>query len=79
MPKLPEAISAADQCREMGREDFYSDYPQSYIHYVQFFGPKSLAYAHWIEGWEMAAVEAHCEAEEMKQRCLLAFQQKLFT
>ena len=63
----------------MGREDFYSDYPQSYIHYVQFFSPKSLAYVHWIEGWEQAAVEAYCEAEEMKQRCLLAFQQKLFT
>lgn len=79
MPKLPEAISVDDQCRQMGREDFYSDHSQNYIHYVQFFGPKSLAYAHWIEGWEMAAVETYCEAEEMKQRCLLAFQQKLFS
>ena len=79
MPKLPEAISAADQCREMGREDFLAGDSQSLIHYEQFFGPKSLAYAHWIEGWEMAAVETYCEAEEMKQRCLLAFQQKLFS
>lgn len=60
----------------MGRDDFYDDVPQTFIRDVEFFGPKSLAYAHWIEGWEQAAVEAYCEAEEMKQRCLVEHQRR---
>lgn len=55
----------------MGREDFLAGDSQSLIHYEQFFGPKSLAYAHWIEGWEMAAVEAYSRMMEEKQKWLV--------
>ena len=75
MPKqLDPTEIAADivrQIRGMGEQAFYEDYPQTIIRDQEFFGPKSLAYAHWIEGWEMAAVEAYSRIMEEKQKWLV--------
>lgn len=75
MPKqLDPTEIAADivrQIREMGEQAFYEDYPQTIIRDQEFFAPKSLAYGHWIEGWEMAAVETYSRMMEEKQKWLI--------
>lgn len=48
------------QVRQMGAQDFANGDNQTIIHHQHFFGPKSLAYQHWIEGWERAALESYC-------------------
>lgn len=75
MPKQldPTEIAAeiTRQVRQMGEQAFYEDYPQTIIRDQEFFGPKSQAYTHWIEGWEMAAVEAYSRMMEEKQKWLV--------
>ena len=47
-----------EKVRQMGYKDFFCNCPQSWASH--FFGPTSLAYQHWIEGWEIAQLEAYC-------------------
>lgn len=68
MPKIQQ-IDVAAKVRQMGYEDFFCDCPQSWASH--FFGPTSLAYQHWIEGWEQAQVEAYSAMQEEKAKWIV--------
>lgn len=48
-----------EDLRQMGRDDFEKGQPQSYG--LRCWGPGTLALKHWLEGWEQAELEAHCD------------------
>ena len=68
MPKV-ELTDTTAEVRKMGMDDFYDDAPQSGA--GQFFSPKSRAYRYWIEGWEIAQLEAYCAMMTEKAKWLI--------
>lgn len=65
----PVITDIASSVRQMGNDDFYDDLPQSAGQ--RSFESNSLALWHWVEGWERAAVVAHCEREAEKDKWLV--------
>ena len=73
MPKIQQ-IDVAAKVRQMGHDDFFDDCPQSWASHFFFFF--SLAYQHWIEGWEQAQVEAYSAMQEEKAKWLVEQQKR---
>ena len=54
-----DLVDQSEAIRQMGRDDYRAGFKRDQV--KAFFGEKSQAWKHWVEGWDEEAAKNDCE------------------